>query len=181
MLPFVPSRQMNQGGERRLNLLLGCICKHHWVCTDGNLSSLKERYLHLCLWAKAGTWVCAFLDRGRAFLCVSLQLTEASCCSNCLFLARLRCPLALDGKNRLQNHLLDSKKEGKNSTNEKRQDWALSGEFRNVTTGPISKSAQSDSSHSSLYVTFALFSFPWTTLIWIVAPVKGALYCFLTE
>ncbi len=62
-------------------------------CTQiGKVSSMHEG-TWVC--AQAGTWVCAFLDHGWALLvCISLQLTGASCCSNCLFIARQRRPLA---------------------------------------------------------------------------------------
>lgn len=67
------------------------------------------------------TWACAFLDHGGALL--SLQLTGASCCSNCLFIARQRRPMAQGRQIRrhLKNHLQVG--EERSSLNDSRGKW----------------------------------------------------------
>lgn len=64
------------------------------------------------------------------FLCVSLQLTGASCCSNCLFIARQRRPLAQGRQTRrhFKNHLQVG--EERSSLNDSRGKWKRPSAFR---------------------------------------------------
>ena len=64
------------------------------------------------------------------FLCVSLQLTGASCCSNCLFIARQRRPLAQGRQTRrhFKNHLQVGKE--RSSLNDSRGKWKRLSAFR---------------------------------------------------
>lgn len=80
---------------------------HQWVYMD-NISNMNECVL-ICVfvWGRE-TFGCVFsLIMAGPFWCVHLQLTGASCCSYCLFIARLWRPLAkVENSDRLQNYLL---------------------------------------------------------------------------